>query len=325
MTGVPSFTGSFSRLILTYDGRHPEAPRTLVAKCSTAEPKVRTAVHSMGFYQREAMFYRELASRTPIAIPRCYYSRVDPDGRSLMLLEDLTAGRPGRSSDAMALADTQLAIDTIARLHAHWWESPDLHDRPLLDHDSIMPADDATENFVECWPLFLAKLSIPITDAVHRLGKDIAQHLQSTLRELFHAPPLTLIHDDYHRHNLIFDGRGATGLIWVIDWQLVLCGRGIIDVANLVADSLEPRQRVRAETRLVVRYANQLARHGVHTYPADQALHDYRRALLIPPARLAMAVASSPGLTAHRGAFWDVQFDRHLCAWQDNARSATAS
>jgi len=53
-----SFTGVFRRLELGYDVDVVGLPRTLIAKFSTPDPDVRAAIHSMGFYGREAAFYR---------------------------------------------------------------------------------------------------------------------------------------------------------------------------------------------------------------------------------------------------------------------------
>ncbi|HEY5787169.1 MAG TPA: phosphotransferase [Microlunatus sp.] len=317
LPGVPSFTGSFRRLVLTYDRQPPQAPKTLIAKASTIDPEVRTMVHSMGLYQREAMFYRDLAATTPAPVPLCYFSGLDQEGRSLLLLEDLTAGRPGRSADCMTPADAELATDMIARVHARWWESPDLPMHPLLDNDSMMPPGDSTGIFLQHWPTFLAKLSTPVTADVIRWGDAIAQHLEGTVRDLFQTAPLTLIHHDYQGDNLIFDV-DSIGSLSVIDWQLPVRGRGIIDLAYLLSGSLEPSQRARTETSLVTRYVAELAAHGVGDYTLAQAFRDYRRALLIPPARLVMAVGSSPGMTAHPGAVWEVLFDRQLRALADN-------
>ena len=320
LDGVPSFTGSFRRLVLSYDRRPPGAPETLVAKASTVDSTVRAIVHSLGFYQREALFYRDLAAVTPVPVPICYFSGLDHDGRSLLLLEDLTGGRPGRSADCMTAADAQLATETIARVHARWWESPDLAGHPLLDNDSVMPPGDSTGIFLQHWPAFLDKLSTPITADVLRWGDTIAQQLEGTLRELFQTPPLTLIHHDYQGDNLIFDVDGI-GSLRVIDWQLPVRGRGIVDLAYLLSCSIEPGQRAHTEARLVARYVAELAAHGVGDYTLDQAFRDYQRALFIPPARLVMAVGSSPGMTAHPGAFWEVLFHRQLRALTDNQPS----
>lgn len=314
---VPSFTGSFRRLFLTYDRRPSTAPRTLVAKASNPDRGLRATVHALGFYDREAFFYRALAAATPVPVPECYFDNVDQEGRSLFLLEDLTRGRSCRSSHNMSEADAELATVMIARLHAHWWQSPDLPTHPLLNGESVMPSESTTDRFLQCWPAFLAKLSIPITAEVLGLGETIAARLEPTLRSLFHTEPITLIHHDYQGDNLIFDVDGV-GTLRVIDWQLAVRARGIVDLAYLLSCSLDPARRRCSEARLLARYVVELAANGVHGYSLAQARLDYRQALLIPPARLALAVASSTALTAHPGAFWDVIFNRMMHAVYEN-------
>ena len=104
----------------------------------------------------------------------------------------------------------------------------------------------------------------------------------------------------------------------VIDWQMLVRGRGPVDLAYLLSGSMDPEDRRRHELDLVTRYAAQLEAAGVRDYGADQCLSDYRAALLLPPVRLALAVSYIPHMTAHRGAFWDLLFQRQIRALIDN-------
>jgi hypothetical protein len=70
--GQLAFTGQIGRLQISYDKPEPGAPGSLVAKFSATHPEARAAVHSMGFYEREIGFYRELAVDCPVRTPRCY-------------------------------------------------------------------------------------------------------------------------------------------------------------------------------------------------------------------------------------------------------------
>ena len=89
-----SFTGVFRRLELSYDADEPGLPRTLIANFRHRIPRS-AAIHSMGFYGREAAFYRE-SFITPVPVPVRYYAAVDEnDGRCVILLEDLHDGPPG--------------------------------------------------------------------------------------------------------------------------------------------------------------------------------------------------------------------------------------
>jgi hypothetical protein len=314
-----SFTGVFRRLELSYDVDEPGLPRTLIAKFSTPDPDIRAAVHSMGFYGREAAFYRELAATTPVPVPVCYYAAVDEnDGRCVILLQDLTTARRGRSTDACSPAEIERAIDAIAPLHARWWQHPDVELRRWLDPEGIMPLEATPPEFEAQWPVFLEKLSIPITDRVRQFGVWAAVELRTVMQRLFYEPPLTVIHHDFQADNLLFGRASDSAPLVVIDWQMLVRGRGPVDLAYLLSGSMDPEDRRRHELDLVSRYAVQLEAAGVRNYDVVHCLEDYRAALLLPPVRLAIAVSLIPHMTAHRGAFWDVLFQRQIRALADN-------
>jgi hypothetical protein len=48
-------------------------PRTLIAKFSTPDPEVRAAIHSMGFYRREAARFIAACCHHPTACARLRY------------------------------------------------------------------------------------------------------------------------------------------------------------------------------------------------------------------------------------------------------------
>jgi aminoglycoside phosphotransferase (APT) family kinase protein len=314
-----SFTGAFRRLELSYDVDEPGLPRTLIAKFSTSDPELRAAIHSMGFYGREAAFYRELAATTPVPVPVCYYAAVDEnDGRCVILLQDLTTARRGRSTDACSPAEVERAIEAIVPLHARWWQNPDVEFLRWLDPEGIMPLEATQPEFEAQWPVFLEKLSIPITEQIQQFGEWAAIELRPVMQRLFYEPPLTVIHHDFQADNLLFGRVPDSVPLVVIDWQMLVRGRGPVDLAYLLSGSMDPEDRRRHELDLVTRYTVQLEAAGVSDYDAVQCLQDYRAALLLPPVRLALAVAFTPHMTVHRGAFWDVLFQRQIRALIDN-------
>ena len=75
-----------ARLTLEYDGDAGQAPRTVVAKIPSTDPQTRGMVSIFGFYEREVRFYQEMAGRTPIATPRCYYGEFDAASGDFILL-----------------------------------------------------------------------------------------------------------------------------------------------------------------------------------------------------------------------------------------------
>ena len=114
-------------------------------------------------------------------VPVCYYAAVDEnDGRCVILLQDLTTARRGRPTDACSPAEIEHAIDAIASLHARWWQNPDVESWPWLDPEGIMPLEGTQPEFEAQWPVFLAKLSIPITDQVRQFGEWAASELRTS-------------------------------------------------------------------------------------------------------------------------------------------------
>jgi len=92
----------------------PRQPSTL-----QSEPEFRAMVHSMGFFEREVMFYSEFAADVPVAIPRCHFACIDrKDGWCLLLLEDLAPARSGSWVLGSSLEDLRVAVAGIARVHA---------------------------------------------------------------------------------------------------------------------------------------------------------------------------------------------------------------
>ncbi len=315
-----SFTGEFRRLELGYDVDDPALPRSLVAKFAASDPDHRALIHSLGHYSREIGFYRELAARTPLPVPACFYAAIDDaDGRCVILLEDLTAKRRGRSTDCLSAADTRHAVDAIARMHARWWRGADTDSLPWLDPEHlVITPRDTEETFAAQWPNFVAKLSVPITDRIRRFGDLAAREIFAVMEPLFYEQPLTVIHNDFQADNLLLGSGSGPEPLTVIDWQMVGQGRGPIDLAYLFSGSLDPEDRRRHEYELLDRYTHLLRAAGVPDDDADQCQADYRAALLLPPVRLACAVALTPFMTPHPGAFWDVLFDRQLRALADN-------
>jgi aminoglycoside phosphotransferase (APT) family kinase protein len=314
-----SFTGVFRRVTLRYDDEQADGPSSLIAKFSTPNRDLRATIHSMGLYGREVAFYTELAAATPVPVPTCYHAAVDEvDGRCVILLEDLTNAHRGRSTDRCSTATAEATLAAMARVHARWWQRRDLDSVPWLDPDTIMPAQTYQDQFVAAWPAFLDKLSIPITDQVRGFPEWAAQSLAAVLQRSFYSPPMTLIHHDLQADNLLLGDGHELPPVTIIDWQMVVRGRGPVDLAYLLSGSMDPDERRLSEHHLMDRYASCLAAEGVQGYGVADCVADYRAALLLPPTRLAIAVALSPQLTPHVGAFWDVLFDRQLRALADN-------
>jgi hypothetical protein len=73
------FVGRIARLRLRLDGSEPGAPQSLIAKLPTRVRANRATGEMLGVYEREILFYEELAADVAIRTPSTYYAALDPN------------------------------------------------------------------------------------------------------------------------------------------------------------------------------------------------------------------------------------------------------
>jgi aminoglycoside phosphotransferase (APT) family kinase protein len=262
------------RVRVEHDGN---APSTFIAKFPSTSEENRFVALVLNMYGRETRFYRELARDTPLSAPRCHAVDHDPEADEfVLLLEDLDGARVVDQIAGIELADAELAVDQLARLHATWWNDPALESVPRLC-DPPYP-DAVTAAFAGAWGPIQELCDGLVTDEVRALG-DRFTELIPTLMAKLSEPPWTLSHGDYRLDNLFFSDDPDRPLV-VIDWQLYDRSRGPRDLSYLLSQSMEPDARAAQERGLVERYVDRLAAHGVAGYGVDGAWSDYRLATL---------------------------------------------
>jgi hypothetical protein len=313
--GQLGFTGQIRRLQISYDKPEPCAPRSLVAKFSATQQEMRATVHSLGFYEREIGFYRELAADCPVRTPRCYFGEVQMDsGVSLLLLEDLS-WMQNLDSAGGPVEEAELVLRELARLHAAWWNDAHLDRIPWLAMKGMLTPDQAPLAFTQHWESFLSKLSVPVTEDLLAAGDICRLYLGVVSVAMYSGRPRTLIHNDVHGDNLmVAEERGQS--LAILDWQLTTPARPGPDLAFLVGH-LGTMERRRHENRLLEMYYSVLIQHGITGYSFEQCWDDYRMALVLPTSHLAIAVGDHPGLTATPDGDWNVVFPRYAQALAD--------
>lgn len=275
------FNAQLARLRLSYSAHEAQAPHSIIAKL----PTVQAALHQHAAVFRpgtkECWFYRHGAARTPVCVPRCYYGAVDAAaGESFLLLQDLAPARTVDWVDGASPAETDLALQTLARLHAAWWDVDPASDRELA---RLVDPSGAEQDLVErlyrqAWPRFLASAEFEIGDDVRQLGERLVGHIAAA-EALLDGSPRTLVHGDFRLGNLLFGTHRGVPACWVIDWEDILLWNGMLDVAWFLGGCL-PLQASDREKGLVRRYHRALTREGVNGYAWAQCYHDYRCAML---------------------------------------------
>lgn len=275
-TGERFGTSSSARLDLTYRDRggHDDLPRAVYIKGGFNEL---TRKRMWGALQQEARFYSELASDTPLHMPRCFFSAIDEDNRQgIVVLEDMSDRgvrfgsylEPSPPTDRIAQALEQLAAH-----HARWWQEPRLPryagwrepQRGYLRY-LIRPKH---------WEHLLTRdYSAQLVAAIPT--RELADRALLRLWEILDALPSTLLHGDPHGWNLFYEADGTPGFA---DWQVCSAGHFSHDVSWLISSALGIEQRRADERSLLDVYRQTLSASGGPAPSAEELWLRYRQSM----------------------------------------------
>jgi hypothetical protein len=270
------------RLHLAYAPGVTSGPATLVAKLPSAVPEVLQIARTWGLYEREAVFYRDIASVVGLRVPRAYVTQFDPDTHHFaLIMEDLAPAVDGDQITGLPLEHARLALDALADLHARWWDHPRLTALKAV----IQPFGEGSwagtgARLAEAWPIFRPFLDGRASPALIGVGERMASTIDRQMADIAKAPR-TLCHGDFRADNLMFDERGGPTALATIDWQLSLQARGAVDVSQLLSISVTTDLRRAHEQTLLRGYHDRLTANGVENYGYDEFFDDYRHGLLI--------------------------------------------
>ncbi len=291
--------GDVFRLLPRYSAA--AGPLTLIAKFPASAPSARGVAAFQRWYEREVRAYRELAALSAahpaapatLPMPVCFFGELTSDG-FLLLLEDLGARSQGDQLAGCSADDARLAVETIATLHARWWNAPELGDaldwlpETTVGLDHARPVQGA---FGRAWDVVAPALREPAGFAA-RVPAVIERY--PALLAAAATPPVSVIHGDYRLDNLFFVTRDGERRAKAIDWQFTARCRPMYDVAYFIALDLQPDARRQHEAALIAAYLDALAAAGVRGYDAHAARRDYALGLLLTFATFVIGAAGAP-------------------------------
>ncbi|MEM1433914.1 MAG: phosphotransferase [Pseudomonadota bacterium] len=330
--GQVGFNGEVAIIAPTYTPPADDAPARLVLKIPTTS-KNRILGQTMGLYEKEIRFYRDLQPGMKIRTPRHYFSALDaaddPDVilermrgmnrlplwtiRAIMalatrfvtshprhyalLIEDLSAYRMGDQAVGCSEADMRNIVATMARLHAQFWASESLHDMswimPYTVTSRIMQMRYRTG--IE---RYLAEAGATLSAGRRAVLQWLRQH-GIELTETFGAEPATLLHGDFRLDNLCFDD--TTGEVVLFDWQTMLAGPGASDLAYFISATLPEATDEALVDLLIDVYHRELDGQGIDV-PRERLRWQYEIGMLTMLHRLLPATyPEQMDLDAERG------------------------
>jgi len=262
--------GRLYRLAITGNG----VPSSVILKLPTLDLGARTnVVEPLRFYEKEISFYKEAATRVPVSTASVYHAEFDEVSRDFfLLLEDLGARRMEDQIAGCPIEDADTAIDALAEMHAHWWNSDDFPAWLPQYSDQPYPLVIAGM-FMQAWPRAMEIFGDHLSPNFLAFGERYPE-LVPWFMENLSVAPFTLCHGDFRLDNLFFATHESHPKITVVDWQICFKGRGGYDVAYFISQSLRTDVRRANEQRLKDRYLAGLASHGI-TYDDFEA--DYAK------------------------------------------------
>lgn len=277
------FVGQTARLQIRYDQREADAPETVFAKLSSADPAVREQLRKVGIYETEAGFYRDVATLKdfPLPVPRPYLSLYDEKtSECCLLIEDLGQAEFGDNLTGCSSTDASIVVRHLGRLHAHCWAAP------FLQHLSWLRSltDEAQARIAlyrAMLPRFEQRCVDFLTPSLLQAARKFAEALPNYLNHASRRPQ-TLTHGDFRADNFAFittrEGRGVT----VFDWQVARRASGPRDLAYFLSGSLSTEQRRATELSLLDLYHQTLSDSGVEGYTAEELRRDLQAGLAAP-------------------------------------------
>jgi aminoglycoside phosphotransferase (APT) family kinase protein len=221
--------------------------------------------------QSEARFYRDLAPRLNMRVPRVPYVAVDPDTNAcIIVMEDVVANRglfmsPHRT---FPVDRTRESLSQLACLHGATWGLEPVQDLDWLRAGRTIHSMNSPETLQALLDDGRAYGFPPELQS----GENLSDALQ------VHAthPVTCVLHGDTHTGNLYLDSEGRPCFF---DWETIQTGNWAQDVAYHISAVLETEDRRAHEQELVRHYLMQLAANGGPAIDFDEGYDLYRRSL----------------------------------------------
>jgi hypothetical protein len=266
--------------------------------CTAAAALVNRMVLGLtGAAQSEMNFYNKVRQRLEIEAPVGLYANFDPRNcASLIMLRDLGSEVEfcdDRTEIDWARAESQM--DTLARLHSAFYESPELGSvtipfrtwpvwwRDMMVASPEFPAscDQAFAESEDLMPPELFRQRRRIWPATEM---SVARHAQL---------PRTLIHCDVHLKNWYVTKAGVMGLS---DWQIASVGHWSRDLIYTMTTALSVENRRKWERDLVRIYLEKMAERGVPRVSEAEAWKNLRQQLFSALAFWTITLRPAPGM-----------------------------
>ncbi|MEH3048182.1 oxidoreductase family protein [Sphingomonas adhaesiva] len=302
------------RIAIGYNKPVVDEPTSVVCKFHSPHPAVRDLVAAIAPYRAEVEAYRLFGATPPLRTARAWHAAVSEDGFAAnLVLEDLGAFcTPGDQIAGCSTEDAAAVVHELARLHAHFWNAPELARWPWIAANRVGDAP-APDFYARGVAVFEDRYAGDMGEADMAVIRAFAP-LHAAWKARDHGPA-TLIHADPRVDNVMFDRRGDAPVAHLIDWQMVSRGAPAIDLAYFLTGSLSVADRRACERALIADHAAAIAT-VAPDYTIERAEAAYRIAV---PGGLAATIGAAAVMpdTPHNRALLVMLAQRNVAALRD--------
>ena len=262
----------------------------MVAKLPASDPDSLATARRDDVYFREVSFYRELAPRCHDAVAQCDFAAHDPEtNRFTLLLEDVPGATVIDQLEGCDLPAARRVVTTIAAVQGAVLDSEAVDQAPWLNRAT--PFDQ--QLFETLVPGFKDRYADVIDSQTELVLDRFAASLDWW--NAYADGPRGLQHGDCRLDNILLS---ATRCV-LVDWQTVLAGSPLTDLAYFLGGSLPVEVRRRHERELVDLFHSELTRASGREVSLEWCREEYRRRAFLG---VLMAVVPRCPSSGHLGA-----------------------
>lgn len=276
------FISNVAAFQLTYsDDVQGDVPRRLFLKVT--KPDLHPEYGLVG--EHEIKFYTDILPSEPkLPVARCYYAEWDVAAhRAALVLADLSQSHFQRPLPLPPAPDQCYRIvESLARLHAQWWNHPQLG-KTIGTPLSSAEAEASLRRLEATFPKYMDYIGDALLPTQRLAYERIfaSSFLPRRAKRLITQNTVTLIHGDAHTNNLLLPHDGQNGQVVLIDWQRWGIDVPLYDLAFLIALHWSAERRTALEQSLLRHYHHHLLQHGVTGYSWEDCWRDYGENVIV--------------------------------------------
>lgn len=252
--------GDSARFHLTYD-REGAGPATVAGKFPAEDQNSRGTAAAFGLYSKEVGFYQQVAPKLDVRVPQALVAEIADDGVDFVLIfEDLGPARGGNQLASCSFADAQAGLRQAAGIHGPSWNNP-----ALVGLELLQPREGHADQIKMLYGGAQAIFRERYADSLEPELMAICEELNEAKELWFGRDSETkaITHGDFRLDNMLFDIKGGTEEIAVLDWQTVTVGDPMIDIGYFMGTGIGDELRRAHEDELLDLYCAEMTKRGV--------------------------------------------------------------